>query len=214
MRIINLLINENLLNAELALSKATADNVVSLCRNYLRLLTEYRDHLRDFRDIPEINLAQTSSLSLELTNQARKAIRAAVEITVREYNQAEALLESFISITNYQAAETFNQLEYKGAVNWTASSAGVHRSLSNGIKETTKFRLAAASGAAVGANESVIRQTGPAGSHSAGPGIEHLSLESAHVSETVEQLTSEEAVDTAGCLRREAYVNHKITFLK
>jgi len=212
MRIIKLLINENLLKAELALKNATADDIIGICRNYLRLLTEYREHLRELRNIPEINVEQTSTLGRELVEQARKAVRASIEITVREHNHTEALLGSFISITNYQAAETFNILKYKKAENWEASSLGVHRILLNDCVETKKFRQAAAhSAAAVGVNEPVILQIGPAGSHSAGPGIEHLSLDSVC---TVEQLTVEDAVDTAGRLRREAYVNHKMSFLK
>lgn len=191
------MINEHLLKAELALNDATADNVIGLCRNYLHLLAEYRDHLRELRGIPEINLAQASALGRELVEQARKAVLASVEITVREYNRTEALLGSFVSITNYQAAETFNYLEYKGAVNWKASSAGVHRILPTGSGETAEFRRTFASSAiAVRANESAT-------------------VTNAATTETIiDQLTVEEAVDTAGRLRREAYVNHKITFLK
>jgi hypothetical protein len=125
MTIINLLINESLLEAELALSKATSDNVVELCRNYIKLLTEYRDRLYELRGIPEINLAQTSLLGRELIEQARKAVRAAVEITVRERNRTESLLESFTSISGYEAAETFNQLKYKGFDNWELRGGGI-----------------------------------------------------------------------------------------
>jgi len=125
MTIINLLINESLLDAELALSKATSDNIVELCRNYIRLLTEYRDRLYELRGIPEINLAQTSLLGRELIEQARKAVRAAVEITVRERNQTESLLESFTSISGYEATETFNQLKYKGFDSWELRGGGI-----------------------------------------------------------------------------------------
>lgn len=125
MKIINLLINEQLLKAELALGKATSDNIVQLCRDYLRLLSEYRDQLYELRGIPEINLAQSSSLGRELIEQSRKAVRAAVEITVREHNRTEALLESFVSIKAHEAAETFNSLAYKDATNWEPFSGGI-----------------------------------------------------------------------------------------
>ncbi len=125
MKIINLLINEQLLKAELALSKATSDDIVRLCRDYLRLLSEYRDQLYKLRGIPEINLAQSSSLGRELIEQARKAVRAAIEITVREHNSTEALLESFVSIKAHEAADTFNLLAYKDATNWETFSGGI-----------------------------------------------------------------------------------------
>ena len=127
MKIINLLINENVLKAELALEQASSENIVQLCRNYLALLTEYRDQLFGLRDIPELNLEQQSSLARELIEQARRAVRAAVEITVRERNRTTALLDSFIKITNHQAADTFNLFSYKGHTNWEAGSGGVRR---------------------------------------------------------------------------------------
>ena len=112
--------------AELALSKATSDNIDELCRNYLKLLTEYRDRLYELRGIPEINLKQASSThGRELVEQTRKAVRAAVEITVRERNATESLLESFTSISGYEAAQTFNQLNYKGFSAWELRAKGI-----------------------------------------------------------------------------------------
>jgi hypothetical protein len=124
MKIINLLINENVLKAELELEQAKSDNIVQLCRNYLVLLTEYRDQLFALRDIPELNLEQQSSLARELIEQARRAVRSAVEITVRERNRTEALLESFTKITIHEAAATFNLFSYRGHTNWEAASGG------------------------------------------------------------------------------------------
>ncbi|MGC2238899.1 MAG: hypothetical protein WA584_22275 [Pyrinomonadaceae bacterium] len=132
MTIINFLINESLIDAELALGKATSDNIVELCRNYLKLLTEYRDQLYDLRGMPEINIKQ-SSLGRELIEQARKAVRAAVEITVRERNETESLLESFTTINGHEAAETFNQLKYKGSDGWEMRAGGVR--FKNGVDD-------------------------------------------------------------------------------
>lgn len=126
MLIIQLLVNENLLNAEIALNRAESENLVDHCRKYLQLLTEYRDELYKLRSSPEISLQkQTSPLARELTEQVRKAIRSALEITTRERNQTEHLLESLTAITGYEAADTLNQLKYKGFVNWEMRSSGV-----------------------------------------------------------------------------------------
>jgi predicted phage tail protein len=159
MKIVNLLINENVLKAELELEQATSENIVQFCRNYLALLTEYRDQLFSLRDIPELNLEQQSALARELVEQARRAVRAAVEITVKERNRTEALLASFTKITISEAAATFNLFSYKGHTNWQAGSAGVQ--------------------SADGTD--------------------------------VERISVEEAVATAGRLRREAYVMNKMT---
>lgn len=205
MKIINLLINERLLKAELALNEAAADDIIELCRTYLDLLAGYRDHLRGLRDIPEINLSQASTLGRELVEQARKAVRDSVEITVREHNRASALLDSFTSITNREAAETFNVLKYHDADNWKASSLGVHRKLSDGQTQSPRFHFAA---------------VGPSGAHMAGPGLEHLSLNPDYTKETpvkeisVEQFSVEEAINIASRLRREAYIDRKLTFFR
>lgn len=156
------MINENVLKAELALEQAESDDIIQLCRNYLAVLSEYRDQLFELRGIPELNLDQQSSLARELIDQARNAVRAAIEIAVRERNRTETLLESFTTINGHDAAETFNLLAYKGAGNWETFSGGVRRA----------------------------------------------------AGESVEQMTIEEAVDTASRLRREAYVAVKKTTTK
>lgn len=162
MLMVELLVNENLLKAEFALSQANKDNIIELCRDYLRALSEYRDELYKLRGVPEINLQQSSSLARELAEQVRKAIRSAIEITIRERNQTESLLESFTSISGYEAIDTFNRLKYKGFGDWQ-----------------------------LGANIVCPRNNGDDG-----------------------QMTIQEAVDTAGLLRREAYIADKTTFLK
>lgn len=118
MLITNLLVSENLLQAERALKKATCDNIIELCEKYLLRLNEYRDELYKFRGTPEINLQASSSFARELVDQTRKAIRSAIETTARERNEIESLLRSFTAISGYDAVKTFNQLEYKGFSEW------------------------------------------------------------------------------------------------
>lgn len=160
MKIKNLLINEELLKAELELGQANSDNIIELCRSYLLLLNTYRDELYQLRNLPEINFNQQSTLGRELIEQSRKAVRGALEITVRELNATQSLLDSFTSISGYQAADTFNKLKYKGFDNWEMQSSGVR---SKGINNS-------------------------------------------------EFMTVPEAVETAGKLRREAYIESKLTF--
>ena len=160
MKIINLPTNDGLKKAELALDQATNDNIIELCQDYLRQLDAYRDELYQFRNKPELNLNQQSSLGRELIEQSRKAVRSALEFTVRERNKIQSLLESFTLISGYQATATFNNLKYKGFDNWEMQSSGVR------LKDTNSDEF----------------------------------------------MTIEQAVEIAGKLRREAYIEHKITF--
>jgi hypothetical protein len=160
MLIVNLLVNENLIKAEFALSQANSENIIELCEAYLKVLSEYRDELYKLRGVPEIDLQQPTALARELSEQVRKAIRSALEITTRERNQTESLLESFTSISGYQAIDTFNRLKYKSFDDWELGANSIRpQSNNNGTK-----------------------------------------------------MTIQEAVDTAGLLRREAYIAEQTVF--
>ena len=126
MLIIEMLVNENLINAEAALNQAKSSNIVKLCREYLQILTEYREELYKLRGVPEINLQPPSALTRELVDQVRKAIRSAVEITTRERKQTELLLDSFTSISGNEAVDTFNRLKFKGFDNWEIKANAVY----------------------------------------------------------------------------------------
>jgi hypothetical protein len=125
MKIINLLINEDVLKAEIALEHAASDDLIDACRAYLRSLSQYRDQLHQLGGIPETNLTTQSKLGRELIEQSRKAVRAAVEATVNECNRAESLLESITLISAWDAAETFNRLRYKNSDKWEMSEGRV-----------------------------------------------------------------------------------------
>ena len=118
MLIIELLINENLNKIESDLNRADSGNIVELCRKYAQILSEYRENLYKLRGSTEINLQPPSPFARELIGQVRRAIRLAVEITARKYNKTELLLESFTSISVYEAVKTFNRLGYKGFYDW------------------------------------------------------------------------------------------------
>jgi len=126
MLILEMLFNEKLIEAEIELKQAKSDDIIDLCRNYLQILTEYREDLYKLRGSPKINLEQSSRLARELVEQVRKAIRSTVELTTLKRNQTELLLESFTSISGYEAVVTFNRLKYKGFDNWELKSNSVN----------------------------------------------------------------------------------------
>lgn len=160
MKIVNLLINEDVLNAEMALERATSDEIIEICHKYLKLLNEYRDQLHRLGEAPEINISIQSKLGRELIEQSRKAVRAAVEVTLSERNKVEALVDSFTMINAWDAADTFNRLRHKGSDKWEMTG-------------------------------SLVRIAGNG-----------------------EQMNVQEAVETAGRLRREAYTADRITFVR
>ena len=100
-----------------AFDVATTDNIVELCRQYLALLAEYRAELYKLPGTLGVNRWSGSFLWDDATN-LKKAIRAAIEKTTRERNRTEALLLSFVSVSGYEAVETFNRQKYKGHDDW------------------------------------------------------------------------------------------------
>jgi len=127
MKIVSLLINEELLNAEVALGQANSDELLDACKKYLKLLNDYRDQLHNLGGIPEMNISEQSRLGRELVEQSRKAIRAAAEAAISERNKVEGLIDSFTLVNAWDAADTFNRLKHKGSDKWemTGSSVGI-----------------------------------------------------------------------------------------
>lgn len=126
MRVIRSLINEDLLNAAAEFEKATSENIVELCRSYLLVLAKYSEELHDLGGIPEIRFAAESKAGRELVEQARRAIRSAIETAVNERNRVESLLKSFTLINAYDAADTFNRLKFRDLSGWEANGRDVH----------------------------------------------------------------------------------------
>lgn len=131
MRFLDVFVNEGVLSAEAALKQASSDTVVDECKNYLGHLGSYRQDLRGLRCLSDDALYARSPLSRELISQARAAVRAVIEITIRETNRTEKLLEFFTSINIHQAAVVLNTCKYLGSSNWEASASGAR--FSNGF---------------------------------------------------------------------------------
>jgi hypothetical protein len=119
-------LEDRLRRAARAFDGATTDNVVELCRQYLALLAEYRAELYKLPGTLGLNQRSGSSLC-EDAAEVRKEVRAAIEKTTRERNRTEALLRSFVSVSGYEAVETFNRQKYKGHDDWELRAGGVAR---------------------------------------------------------------------------------------
>jgi hypothetical protein len=126
MKIVSLLINKDVAEAERNFEQATGDNIVDLCSKYLSVLAEYRTHLLKLPEIPEVNFIEQSPLGRTLAEQSRTVVQAAIDVTETAHDMVEALLESFTSISVSDAIETFNRLGYNGSHNWSLYGSLVH----------------------------------------------------------------------------------------
>jgi hypothetical protein len=119
-------LENKLCRAARAFDAATTDNIVELCRQYLALLAEYRAELYKLAGTLGVN-RRSSSCLWEDSVKVRTTGRAAIEQTTRERNRTKALLLSFISVSGYEAVETFNQQKYRGHDDWELRAGGVAR---------------------------------------------------------------------------------------
>jgi hypothetical protein len=116
-------------DASYALAKANSANIIELCKQYLALLAEYRNQLYESQVTPRNDRSATLSSPVD---EARKAIRAAIENTTVERNRIERLLVSFITVSGYEAVEIFNQRKYEGHDDWELRASGVKPSSGSG----------------------------------------------------------------------------------
>ena len=107
-----------------AVNRATSENVVEQCRQYLTLLAEYRSQLYELQGtLGESQKPASPSPTEEVPD--RKTIREAIERTTRERNITQLLLLSFTTVSGYEAVEMFNQRKYEGHDDWELRASGV-----------------------------------------------------------------------------------------
>ena len=118
-------LEESLRLAQTALDKATSENIIEICKEYLALLAAYRAQLFELPHPQGIDPPTGSSSSGEEIEATRREIRVAIERTTRARNRITALLRSFTAISAYEAVETLNRLKYEGHEDWELKASGV-----------------------------------------------------------------------------------------
>lgn len=118
-------LEKKLHQARQALKRATSENIIELCKQYLVLLDEYRSELYTLSGTSGINSRLQPSLSSEDIDRIRRVVRIAIENTTQERKRTTMLLHSFIAISGYEAVETFNRSKYKGHDDWELRAGGV-----------------------------------------------------------------------------------------
>ena len=117
-------LEERLQASKHALNRATSENIVEQCKQYLALLAEYRSQLHELRGTPGPS-QQSASPSLTEEVPDRKTIREAIERTTQERNRTQLLLLSFTTVSGYEAVEIFNRRNYGGHDDWELRASGV-----------------------------------------------------------------------------------------
>jgi hypothetical protein len=125
-------LEERLHHASHALKRATSENIIELCKQYLALLAEYRNKLYELKGTSGIHQQSASSSTRGDISNTRKAIRAAIENTTRERNRTEMLLTSFTTVSGYEAVEIFNRRNYEGHDDWVLRASGLKSAGSSG----------------------------------------------------------------------------------
>ena len=124
---------EKLDHARHALNGATSENIVALCKQYLGLLSDYREQLYELANSGFRQKSASSSSTGDLAG-ARKSFRAAIEKTTQERNRTELLLLSITTVSGYQAVEMLNRRNYEGHSDWELRASGV-KSTSNSAQD-------------------------------------------------------------------------------
>ena len=113
---------EKVNDAREALKKASRENIIELCKQYLAVLAEYRSKLYELQWTSRTHRPSASPEDPGLT---RRTIRAAIENTTKERHETEMLLLSFTTVSGYEAVEVFNRQRYEGRDDWELRSSGV-----------------------------------------------------------------------------------------
>jgi hypothetical protein len=115
---------EKVNHAREALRRASPENIIELCKQYLAVLAEYRSKLYELQWTSRTRQRFTST-SPEDHGLTRRTIRAAIENTTKERHGTEMLLLSFTTVSGYEAVEIFNRQKYEGRDDWELRSSGI-----------------------------------------------------------------------------------------
>ena len=117
-------LEQRLQAAKQAVNRATSENIVEQCKQYLALLAEYRNQLYELQLTSGVSRESASPFLTEEVPD-RQTIREAIERTTQERNRTQLLLLSFTTVSGYEAVEIFNQRKYEGHDDWELRASGV-----------------------------------------------------------------------------------------
>jgi len=115
----NLLIDHEVLKAEIELERASADDVVAKAKVYLALLSAFHKQLCRYARLLSRGRHQNQLATGQgPAEQAPEPFSTAIHIAKSEILRVERLLEKFSKISASEAVEIFNRLGHRGSSNW------------------------------------------------------------------------------------------------
>ena len=123
----NLLIDHEVLKAEIELEDATAVDVLERAKVYFALLCAFKRQLQTF--------AQMSAMRGPGTARSRPAerpvdpIATAIDVVESEIVRVDRLIVSFTTISAWEAAQIFNRVGYRGSSEWEAAANEVRTTI-------------------------------------------------------------------------------------
>jgi hypothetical protein len=150
-------LEERVQQAKHALDRATSDNIVELCQQYLTRLAEYRTELYKLPDTLDFK-HWTGPAVWEDVDNIRRAIRVVIENTTRARTDTEALLRSFTVVSGYEAVATFNRRKYRGYADWELRAGGVVRFSGDIVGERLTIQEAVATASLLRREEYIARR--------------------------------------------------------
>ncbi len=115
----NLLIDHEVLKAEIELERASAENVIAKAKVYQALLLAFHRQLCRYASLMSRGRHQNQlAMGQDPAQQAPEPFSTAIHIAKSEILRVERLLDKFSKISPAEAVEIFNRLGHRGSSNW------------------------------------------------------------------------------------------------
>lgn len=122
----NLLIDHEVLKAEIELERASADDVVAKANVYLALLTAFDKQLCRYARLLSRGRHQNQlAMGQDWVEHAPEPFSTAIHIAKSEILRVQRLLDKFSKISAAEAVEIFNRLGHRGSSNWEEATGEV-----------------------------------------------------------------------------------------
>lgn len=118
MKLLSLLIDHEVLKAEIELEDATAEDVLERAKVYFALLCAFRRQLRAFTQMSAMRV----TTNVGPAERPVDPIATAIEVVESEVIRVERLIASFTTISAWEAAQIFNRVNYRGSNEWEAAA--------------------------------------------------------------------------------------------
>ena len=122
MKPLNLLIDHAVLKAEIELEDATAEDVIERAKVYFALLCAFRRQLQTFTQLSVRRAPMHLNGGPGTKDRPVDPIATALEVVESELIRVDRLIDSFTTISAWEAAQIFNRVQYRGSSEWEAAA--------------------------------------------------------------------------------------------